>query len=82
VAGTEWYINGDKYEGEFADTMRQGCGIYTYANDPNILSYRGIFFENKTHGAGIEITRNRFVYNVKYYKDKLISKSLIKKDTT
>ena len=30
--GTANYPNGDIYEGEFVDGVREGQGIYTYAN--------------------------------------------------
>uniref|UniRef100_A0A7S2S1K0 Uncharacterized protein n=1 Tax=Rhizochromulina marina TaxID=1034831 RepID=A0A7S2S1K0_9STRA len=42
--------NGDTYEGEFVDGIREGKGTLQYANGNN---YSGAFKDNKFHGFGV-----------------------------
>jgi len=46
---TASYENGDKYEGSFADGLRDGSGIYTSRAGS---VYKGIYSANKRHGLG------------------------------
>ena len=48
--GTYFYINGDKYVGEFVDYKKEGKGIFTWANGD---SYCGQWENDEYHGEGI-----------------------------
>jgi len=54
---TAFYTNGDKYEGDFLDGIRQGRGIYRY--DVNGNNYEGDWVENAKHGIGKMIYRKK-----------------------
>lgn len=43
------YPNGDQYNGDYVDGIRQGKGKYIYANGDK---YEGDFVNNKKHGIG------------------------------
>ena len=43
------YPNGDQYNGDYVDGIRQGKGKYVYANGDK---YEGDFKNNKKHGIG------------------------------
>jgi hypothetical protein len=49
------YPNGDKYEGEFKNGIRQGMGTYTYANG---VKYVGEYKDGYFDGNGIEYRPN------------------------
>ena len=43
------YPNGDQYDGEYVNGIREGKGKYIYANGDK---YEGNFKDNKKHGIG------------------------------
>jgi len=43
------YKNGETYEGQFQDDMKNGSGLYKY---PNGDFYKGDFMRDKRHGQG------------------------------
>ena len=51
--GKTQYPNGDRYEGEYRNGVRQGTGSYTYANG---AKYVGEYKDGYFHGHGIEYT--------------------------
>ena len=48
--GAYFYMNGDKYVGEFVDFKREGKGTFTWANGD---SYCGYWHDDEFHGKGI-----------------------------
>jgi len=48
--GAYFYMNGDKYVGEFVDYKREGKGTFTWANGD---SYCGFWQDDEYHGNGI-----------------------------
>ena len=68
--GTDYYADGEKYEGNFENGKRQGFGIYTYGlNDAtNALSYVGYFEDNLKSGSGTFkwTTGSKYVGEFKY----------------
>ena len=50
------YPNGDVYDGDFADGIREGRGTYRYGKNGDI--YYGEWFENLKHGIG------KMIYNM------------------
>ena len=48
--GAYFYMNGDKYVGEFVDFKREGKGTFTWANGD---SYCGFWQDDEYHGNGI-----------------------------
>ena len=48
--GAYFYMNGDKYVGEFVDYKREGKGTFTWANGD---SYCGFWQDDEYHGKGI-----------------------------
>ena len=43
--------NGDRYEGNFINDLRDGYGVYTFARLGD--KYEGSFKEGRLHGEGI-----------------------------
>ena len=43
------YANGDVYEGNWVNNMRNGFGVYVTVNEGR---YEGMWFENKMKGLG------------------------------
>jgi hypothetical protein len=50
------YPNGDVYDGDFADGIREGRGTYRYGKNGDV--YQGEWFENLKHGIG------KMIYNM------------------
>ena len=48
--GAYFYMNGDKYVGEFVDYKKEGKGTFTWANGD---SYCGYWHDDEFHGKGI-----------------------------
>ena len=48
--GAYFYMNGDKYVGEFVDYKKEGKGTFTWANGD---SYCGYWHDDEYHGKGI-----------------------------
>jgi hypothetical protein len=48
--GAYFYMNGDKYVGEFVDYKKEGKGTFTWANGD---SYCGYWQDDEYHGKGI-----------------------------
>ncbi|MFA7550810.1 MAG: hypothetical protein WCZ68_08730, partial [Sedimentibacter sp.] len=48
--GVTIYVNGDKYEGEFVNGMKEGLGTYTFENGNK---YVGKFKDGKKEGSGV-----------------------------
>ena len=61
------YDNGDKYEGEFVDNVKEGRGIYTYYNGDK---YEGEFFEDEKDGFGVYYYKNGERYEGQFKNDK------------
>ncbi|EAS02439.2 MORN motif protein (macronuclear) [Tetrahymena thermophila SB210] len=69
------------YEGEFRNDKRNGVGVLRYPFSSDIIFYQGEFFDDKKHGHGIEITRSKQKFLVKYYKDQRIRRKQVRLDT-
>ena len=63
--GTQYFVNGDKYEGEFKFGTINGFGKYSYAKDnqDNYDIYLGEFEEDLKHVKGKIVWRNRSIYD-------------------
>ena len=61
------YDNGDKYEGEFVDNIKEGKGIYYFNNGDK---YEGEFFEDLKDGYGVYYYKNGDKYEGEYKEDK------------
>ena len=53
------YTNGDKYEGEILDGIREGFGTYIYQTGDKYIGY---WHENKKHGTGTFYGREGNLY--------------------
>ena len=49
--GVQVSPNGDRYEGNFINNLRDGYGVYTFARAGD--KYEGSFKEGRLHGEGI-----------------------------
>lgn len=58
---TAFYTNGDQYEGDFLDGIRQGRGIYRYESNGD--KYEGDWQENNKHGIGKMTYKGRGEYH-------------------
>jgi len=58
-------VDGDIYEGKFAQGVRQGIGKYTAAHGE---IYEGEFLENLPHGHGVYFSSNGDIYEVFFFK--------------
>ena len=61
------YDNGDKYDGEFLDNVKEGKGVYSYCNGD---IYEGDFFEDVKDGYGIYYYKNGERYEGEFMDDK------------
>ena len=61
------YDNGDVYEGNFVENVKEGKGIYKYSNGDR---YEGEFFEDQKDGYGIYYYKNGEKYEGEYKNDK------------
>eukprot|EP00041_Stephanoeca_diplocostata_P005849 m.69610 g.69610 ORF g.69610 m.69610 type:complete len:234 (+) comp16035_c0_seq1:150-851(+) len=64
--GTNYYANGQVYEGEFFDGLRSGWGRMTY-NDGSI--YEGEWLEGKRYGTGLLVEANGNRYEGEWSDD-------------
>ena len=64
---TVTYDNGDKYEGDFVDNVKEGKGIYYFSNGD---IYEGEFFEDEKDGYGIYSYKNGEKYEGEFKEDK------------
>ena len=60
------YDNGDKYDGEFVDNVKEGRGVYNYFNGDR---YEGEFFEDVKDGFGIYYYKNGERYEGEFKND-------------
>lgn len=52
--GTQTWVNGNKYEGEWAANRRTGKGTYWVCEDGKLRKqYTGDWVEDKRHGVGV-----------------------------
>jgi len=58
---TAFYTNGDQYEGDFLDGIRQGRGIYRYESNGD--KYEGDWEDNRKHGIGKMTYKGRGEYH-------------------
>ena len=56
------YEGGDRYFGEMIDGIRHGRGIYTWTNNPNVLSYEGEWRNGKHAGQGKIVFKDGTIY--------------------
>jgi hypothetical protein len=61
------YDNGDKYDGEFVENVKEGKGIYYYNNGD---VYKGEFFEDLKDGYGVYTYKNGDRYEGEFKEDK------------
>ena len=61
------YDNGDKYDGEFVDNVKEGRGVYYYGNGDK---YEGEFFDDVKDGFGIYYYKNGERYEGDFKNDK------------
>ena len=61
------YDNGDKYEGDFVENVKEGKGTYDYSNGDK---YVGEFFEDAKDGYGIYYYKNGERYEGEFKEDK------------
>ena len=61
------YDNGDKYEGDFVDNVKEGKGIYYFSNGDK---YEGEFFEDEKDGYGIYYYKNGEKYEGEFKENK------------
>jgi WD40 repeat protein len=59
--------SGDRYDGEFANGKRNGCGTYTFANGNH---YVGEFLDDKFHGQGEYFGRDGKFYRGEFSEGK------------
>ena len=61
------YDNGDKYEGDFVDNVKEGKGVYYYINGDK---YEGEFFEDEKDGYGVYYYKNGEKYEGEFKDNK------------
>ena len=61
------YNNGDKYEGEFVNNVKEGKGIYLYENGDK---YEGDFVQDKKEGYGVYYYKSGEKYEGEFKNDK------------
>jgi len=64
------YTNGDYYEGDFMNGLKEGKGIYYYLD----CYYNGGWKEDKRHGEGKIYCKDGIYYNGYFYDDKFKGK--------
>ena len=68
--GAYFYINGDKYVGEFVDYKKEGKGTFTWANGD---SYCGYWQNDNYHGKGI-LNKNGIIRDGNWVEGKFVEK--------
>jgi len=56
------YESGDRYFGEIVDGIRNGRGIYTWVNDPNVVFFEGEWRNGKRAGQGKIVFKDGTIY--------------------
>lgn len=57
------YVNGDKYDGEFVNDIRQGKGLYYWKDGSR---WEGNFMDNVMDGKGTFYTNDGETYEANY----------------
>jgi len=64
------YESGDRYFGEIVDGIRNGRGIYTWVNDPNVVFFEGEWRNGKRAGQGKIVFKDGTIYIGNWINDK------------
>ncbi|HEM2780553.1 TPA: SEC-C metal-binding domain-containing protein [Streptococcus suis] len=75
--GSEYYVNGDKYHGQFKDGAQHGMGTYYFANGD---IYHGGFKDGKFHGKGLMMWSYGDVYEGDFVEGRRTGKGIFQKE--